>query len=431
MYETPKSLNTAVKQANWLLVNRYLQQFFLGGGDKSKGVAPSERGSDRQTQIKSKPEFEEPEFEEPEFEIEFEQLLEFALQVLRFGDFQERWEVAKIFPRFGNKIIASLLTLLEDEEADLESRWFAIRILGKFDQPEVVISLANVLREAEEEDLCAMAATALANIGISAIVALSELLQDEKSKLLAVRSLAIIRRIEIIDPLKSVVKDPTPEVRAVALEALGSFHKQELIPLFIEASKDTSALVRKEAVVALGMRRKFKTDFDIINHLIPLLHDLNPQVCQQSVLALGRMEDDKANEALFLVLMSAATPIWLQQEIVRVLNWGSEIQSLSYLEKALYSSEPNISKEIITVLGYQDSFETRDRATKILIDFFKSKPDLANQAEIKQAEIKQAIATSLGELKNPKAMGILQQLASDKDPKVKLHAIAALKKIAA
>lgn len=402
MDETSESLYAAAKQANWSLVNRYLQQ-----------VVFSDKDSNRQSK---------------EEKLEFEQVLEFAVQVLHFGDFQERWEVAKIFPKLGNGIVSPLLRILEDEQADLESRWFAIRILGKFDRPEVVISLANLLGETEEEDLCTIAATALANIGTSAIKALSELLPDEKSRLLAVRSLAIIRRRETIDPLKSVVNDPTSEIRAIALEALGSFHERELIPLFIEALTDTSASVRKEAVIALGMRAKFKADFDIVNYLKPLLHDLNPQVCQQTVLALGRMEDDRATEALFLVLMSGTTPILLQQEIVRVLNWSSKAQSLGYLEKALHCSQPNIhqdiSQEIITVLGRQDSPETRFHATQILIDFFKSKQDLANQAQIKQA-----LAMSLGELGNPNAISILQQFASDKDPKVKLHAIAALKKI--
>lgn len=410
MHETSKSLNTAAKQANWSLVNRHLQQIILGEWGSNRQVKENKLRSGSES--------------ESEFKLEFEQVLDFAFQVLRFGDFQERWEVAKIFPKLGDGIVTPLLNIIEDEEGNVESRWFAIRILGKFDQPQVVISLANILRKTEEEDLCAIAATSLANIGTAAIKPLSELLQDEKSRLLAVQSLAIIRRVEIIAPLKTVVKDPTPEVRATALEALGSFHNPELVPLFIEALKDPSARVRKEAVVALGMARKFKTDFDTINHLIPLLHDLNPQVCQQTVLALGRMEDDKATEALFIVLMSAVTPVWLQEEIVRVLSWGNTTQSLAYLEKALYSSQSDICKEIVTVLGRQDSLENRSGATQILIDFFNSKQDLANRSQIKQA-----IAMSLGELGDRLAKNILQELASDEDSRVKLHAIAALKKI--
>ncbi|KST69309.1 hypothetical protein BC008_03910 [Mastigocoleus testarum BC008] len=402
MHETLKSLHTAATEANWSLVNRYLQR-----------IVSSYKGSNRQTNK-----------DNLGHELEFEQILDFALQVLRFGDFQERWEVAKIFPVFGDRVVPCLLNILENEGEDLESRWFAIRILGKFDQPAVIISLAKVLRDTEEEDLCAIAATALANIGTPAIKVLSELLQDEKARLLAVQSLAIIRRVEIIDPLRSVVTDGNPEVRATSLEALGSFHNLELIPLFIAGLKDVSALVRKEAVVALGMCSEFKADFDIVSYLQPLLHDLDPQVCQQAVLALGRMEDEQATEALFLVLMSALTPTWLQEEVVRVLNWGNRPQSLAYLEKALYSSQASLCKEIITVLGRQDSSEKCSEATQILIDFFNSKQDLVSQSPIKQA-----IAVSLGELGNPSAISILQTLTSDKDSRVKLHAIASLKKI--
>ena len=402
MHETLKSLHTAATQANWSLVNRYLQQIIL-----------VDKGSNRQTNK-----------DKPEYELEFQQILDFALQVLRFGDFQERWEVTKIFSALGDRVVPSLLNILENEGEDLESRWFAIRILGKFERPEVIISLAKVLRNNEEEDLCAIAATALANIGTPAIKALSELLQDEKSRLLAVQSLAIIRRVEIIDPLRSVVNDENPEVRATTLEALGSFHNLELIPLFIVGLNDLSASVRKEAVVALGMCSEFKADFDIVSYLQPLLHDLDSQVCQQAVLALGRMEDERATEALFLVLMSALTPTWLQEEIIRVLNWGNQPQSLDYLEKALYSSQSSLCKEIITVLGRQDSLENCSQATRILINFFNSKQDLVSQSPIKQA-----IAVSLGELGNSNAISILQTLAADKDSRVKLHAIAALRKI--
>ena len=125
-----------------------------------------DKGSNRQTNK-----------DNPEYKLEFKQILDFALQVLRFGDFQERWEVTKIFSGLGDRVVPSLLDILENEGEDLESRWFAIRILGKFDRSEVIISLAKVLRNTEEEDLCAIAATALANIGTPAIEVLSELLQ--------------------------------------------------------------------------------------------------------------------------------------------------------------------------------------------------------------------------------------------------------------
>src|SRR3712207_8445144 len=55
-------------------------------------------------------------------DTDLEQVLNLALDVLDAGDFQERWEVAKVFPKLGAIAIAPLLEILEDEDADLELR---------------------------------------------------------------------------------------------------------------------------------------------------------------------------------------------------------------------------------------------------------------------------------------------------------------------
>ncbi|MEO0842596.1 MAG: HEAT repeat domain-containing protein, partial [Cyanobacteria bacterium J06643_5] len=139
-----------------------------------------------------------------------------------------------------------------------------------------------------------MSAQALAKIGQPAVNGLIELLKDEKSRLLAVKSLAQIRRSEVIEPLLSVVEDSVAEVRVTAIEALGSFHQKRLIPVFIQALKDTDFSVRKEAIIALKMRGYLEEEFDLVNHLQPLLYDMNSQVCQQAILAMGCMKNEAA-----------------------------------------------------------------------------------------------------------------------------------------
>jgi HEAT repeat protein len=89
-------------------------------------------------------------------DTDLEQVLNLALDVLYAGDFQERWEVAKVFPKLGAIAIAPLIEILEDEEADLELRWFAARILGGFNDPTVITTLVELLKTSEDEDLAAM-----------------------------------------------------------------------------------------------------------------------------------------------------------------------------------------------------------------------------------------------------------------------------------
>ncbi|WP_159460650.1 HEAT repeat domain-containing protein [Calothrix rhizosoleniae] len=321
------------------------------------------------------------------------------------------------------------MLIVEDEERDVEVRWFAVRILGGLNEPQVILPLVNLVQSTEEEDLLIVATTALSNIGNGAIVGLSQLLEHQKSKLLAVKSLSQIRRSSIIEPLISVVNDINPEIRAIAIEALGSFHEERLIPIFIQALADPSAAVRKEAVIALGTRGESKGKFDLVKQLQPLLYDLNLEVCQQSAIALGRMKDGRAGEALFQVLSATTTPILLKKEIIRVLSWSGSQQALVYLEKILYPDniapyQQELCQEIVTVLGNQKLPQLKFQSAQILINFLNSGQEIPSISKIKQA-----IATSLGELRELSALPSLEKLACDPEQVVRLHAIAGLKKL--
>ncbi|MEA5595335.1 HEAT repeat domain-containing protein [Rivularia sp. UHCC 0363] len=394
MLETLDAIASAVTQADWILVNQQLQQLL----DKKDATQADDN--------------------------ELEQAVAIAMQVMRVGDFQTRWDVAKIFPKIGEKSIVPLLEILEDELADFEIRWFALRILGEFNQPEIIMSLVKLLEQTQEEDLAMMSAQILAKIGKPAITALIELVKPDKSRLLAVKALAQIRHSEVIEPLLLVVNDSIPEVRFTAIEALSSFHQKSLIPVFIKALKDPEAKVRKEAIIALKMRAYLKQEFDLVNHLQPLLYDMNSEVCQQAILALGCMKDDVAMMALFKILNFHNTALFLKQEAIRALNWSGSLLALDYLKKGLESSDITVSEEIIAVLGRPESAELNSYATSILINFLHSQREITHKSQIKLA-----IATSLGELGDLRALPYLEKLALDDDSRVKLYAKAAIKSV--
>ena len=173
-------------------------------------------------------------------------------------------------------------------------------------------------------------------------------------------------------------------MRVIAIEALGSFHHKHLIPVFIKALQDTSSSVRKEAVIALKMRAELKGEFDLVNHLQPLLLDINSEVCQQAVLAMGCMKDSSAIRALFDILKVQNAPLFIKEEAVRALNWNNSLIALDYLESCLYSSDIMLIQEIVCVLGRQELIELKSYATKILIDFLNSDTEINHQSGIKQ-----------------------------------------------
>lgn len=397
MWEPLATAIAAARNSDWTAVSLSLQQLPLD----NKGQAPAAlNGEERQ------------------------QVIDLSFQVLREGDFQQKWEIAKLFPKLGQEAIPPLLELLADKGEDIESRWFAARLASQFAHPDCTIALVKLLQPTVEEELSAIASQSLAQIGRPAIASLSRLLDKQESRLLAVRSLAQIRRPETIAPLLQVTADSSPEIRALAIEALGSFHDSSLLPVLLAALKDPAATVRQEAAAALGRYNGGLSHADLVAAIKPLLSDFNRTVCRQAALALGRLGSNEAAGALFPAFKSPATPIWLKRDLVMALGWIETLERLNYLQEGLRWSDPSICAEIIAVLGRQKSSALKSRATQILIEFLHSGQQAASQPEVKQA-----LALSLGELGEIEALESLEHLACDPERRVRLHALAALQKI--
>jgi len=389
----------AAQQGNWSLLSRYLQQALVS--EQTEEIIQT---------------------------IGVEPLVSMAMAVLEAGDFQDRWDVAKIFPLLGNAAIAPLMERLQDDDADLETRWFAARILGGFNSPAAIQPLIEILHQSKDDELSAIAAEALTHLGTPAIADLTNLLSDNDTRLLAVKALAQIRHSETINPLLCVVNDSDPDVRAAAIEAVGSFHDPRIPPVLIQALKDPAAMVRQAAIIGLSVRTELAPELDLVNRFAEHLWDLNVQVCQQSAIALGRIGTPAAVDALFRVLNSPHTPLPLQLEAVRALAWAGTGSALDALRQMLFTSEvgdpPGLQQEIVTVLGRWQNPDLKTQASQTLIDALNS-----THLWMVNPAIKQTIAIGLGYLQQPQARESLTQLLADEDMGVRLHAVAALKSL--
>ena len=144
----------------------------------------------------------------------------------------------------------------------------------------------------------------------------------------------------------------------------------------------------------------------------------------QTAIALCRMKNETATAALFEVLQADTTPINLKLDVVKALGWSEISSAIDYLEQALSSSIAAVTAEIITVLGRTTIRELKPQAAQALVKFWHSQ---SQQLELPL--LRQALATSLGELRCNYGRKALEQLAEDSDRKVELYAISALKKI--
>lgn len=387
--EIIQKVRTATEAENWSLANQYLQQLTL-----EKNINPKE----------------------------IEEILALALKILEWGDFQERWDVAKVFPKFGEIAIEPLIEIVADEEAVLEHRWFAARLLGKFEAPEAIVALVNLLKTTDDEDLANIASNSLAELGKSSIEGLSNLLSHPESRVLATTALAQIRCSEAIEPLLTVVNDPDVAVRSAAIEALNSVLDDRIPPILVAALKDPVSAIRKEAIIGLGARTDLREELGLLGLIKPLLYDFNWEVCQQAAFALSRQKTDEAAAALFEVLNSPATPPILQISLIHGLAWMESVASLAYLEQSLSVVSPESVLEIVRVLGRIETGNLKPKAAQILLNFFYS-----NSPLVETIPIQQALAHAWGQLGEAMAVDALLELKENADKRVSLHAIAALK----
>ena len=349
-------------------------------------------------------------------------LIGLAIAVLKLGDFQECWDVAKVFPGFGEAAISPLITLVKDESEEPETRWFAVRLLSDAKHPAAIQALVELLNS-EEDDLREMASEALASFGTRAIASLTDLLNNSETRALAVQALAQIRHSATIAPLLTVVQDDDPVIRAMTIEALGSFHDSQVPPILIQALTDPAASVRRAAIAGLAVRTDLTDAFSLVDLLVDRLWDLNIGVCQQAAIALGRIGADAAVDALSRAIAAANTPKPLQIEIVRALARIGTPTAFNALQNLLEPSRQatQVDQEIAIALGQWTDPALKSAAAQVLTQ------SLAKFAQ--DPPIQQAIALALGQLQQPFTIEPLIQLLASQDAGVRLHTIAALKQI--
>ena len=367
--------------------------------------------------------------------------LECAIQALSLsGDFQTQWDAAKLVPTFGTAAIAPLTALLEDEQADLEARWFAARILGELNDPTAIHALVTQLQSSEDEDLNQMIAEALANLGTPAIAALTELLQHPETRLFAVQALAQIPQPAIIEPLLSVVTDANPTLRAIALESLSNFPDPRIPSVLVAGLQDPVATVRQVAIAGLSRRSTPSSHggatggadagaaVDRVALLANCLWDVNLSVCQRAALALGKLGQDQAVPHLERALCSPNTPLPLQLDLLRALSWIGSAIAIAPFKTVL--TEPAIAypapvyQELLHLLGRWQTADLKPTALHLLTLALSQSPPI--QAD---PQLRRTVAIAMGELRLPEAHASLTQLQADPDASVQLHATAALNMI--
>ncbi|ANV84306.1 PBS lyase [Picosynechococcus sp. PCC 7003] len=346
-----------------------------------------------------------------------------AFQLLREGTFQERWRLVKVFAKLGPTAIAPLLTIAEDHTAETELRWFAIRILGQYQDPEAIARLILLIDHCSEEFLLEEIIRTLVQLEGKAVDYLVPLLAKPESRSLAVKALCKLRYPQIIDPLLTVIDDPDPQIRCLAIETLSQFRQPQIFTALLSALTDTVAQVRREAVKGLGFWGQSVDPVVLCEKVQPLLYDFNLEVCAQAGFTLSRFPIPQAAKAIATVLQSPHTPEPLQCSLIQALGWLAIPESLTQLESLLYHEADTIVLETLKALGRITEPSLRGQGTAILLQFWQK------VSQPQPLPIQQAFVYALGQLQDLRAQTLLTAFSQSPEKPIQLHAIAALKKI--
>ncbi|MFP4222060.1 MAG: HEAT repeat domain-containing protein [Phormidium sp.] len=355
---------------------------------------------------------------------EFSQTLMAFLELLEVGDFQERWDAAKRLPSYGWPALQGTLALLRSHPEDDELAWFAAQIIGQFPSQEALTVLVDLLTSATtDEDVKGMAARTLANLGSAAIAPLNRLLEEERWRLLAIRTLAQIRHRDAIDRVVEFWDDPNEEVRAQVLAVLTCDRHPRILTPVLAGVTDLSAQVRRLATIALGLQHglieELAPEVDVVALLRERLLDLDFGVSQQAAIALSRLGTVEAIEGLGRCLRSPHTPIPLQLELVRALGWINHPGTIANLAMALSLPSSRVCLEAIRVLSQVSQPQLKPQAGQALIRWWCSEPPHRELARVRQA-----IALGLGNFEQSEAIAVVRSLLDDPDETVRWHAQA-------
>ncbi|MEM9771644.1 MAG: HEAT repeat domain-containing protein [Cyanobacteria bacterium P01_D01_bin.73] len=445
---------------------------------------------------------------------EGQQIAQLMGTVLSLADTESRRTVSRYWKRMGAYGAATLERILLDGDGDFHGRWMAGRSLGELGASGMDEARDTVLRlmgQQQDDDTLAILSGAITVMGAAAIETLGSLLASPETRPAAVQSLVKICHPGIVTPLATVLEDPDPQLRALALEAIGNFQDPRSMSLLLSSLKDPASAVRREAVLGLGRKAKAmlkeeaqgtqseeengsgdrptdepadddqsmmgRTEIEAV--LVESLRDFSLVVCEQAAISLGRLQTPTAVVALHETLKKETTPVPLRRNIVQALIWSDSDEALDCLAVYLHetiqnlASEPQLSqrlnptqgtteaettekpeassivfsgfenqelltqqetvKDIIQMLGRVSGDERRSQASKIIQAWWSTLfEDPHNLAQLLPGRrlpvpLREAIAQTLGQLRNPDSQGILEILLQDTTPSVRYRAEPALR----
>ncbi|BBM86258.1 HEAT repeat domain-containing protein [Candidatus Uabimicrobium amorphum] len=240
-----------------------------------------------------------------------EKSIPFLLPLLQGENDDVRYFAIHALDNMGKKGVSPLLSLLKNSQLyyDYANVERVILLLGKIGQ-EIVPALIPLLKH-QNSDVRKSATEILSQIGKKAHMAvphLVALLKDQNSDVRenVVEILSKTTEIHFASFIIPFLKDPIPDVRVLAASALGEIGEKAHLavpalismikdPVIYDGSEEDDRFFAAEALAKIGKKA--------VPALIPLIQDLDREIRESAVSALGEMREKAEKAVLPLISM--------------------------------------------------------------------------------------------------------------------------------
>lgn len=276
---------------------------------------------------------------------------------------------------------AFIVALRDDPSADVRAE--AARVLGAWEQPDVVDALCGALLD-PDDDVRAAAAQSLSELKDSAsgaVLCRWAARPEPFVRRAVLRGLRELRAPDAFAPALHALDAEHAAVRAEAVAMLGWLKDpRALPPLAGIATTDTAADVRRLAVGAIGFAAP--DDASTIHALFVALRDHEWQVREEAATTLGKLRVATAREPLVAALDDDYWQVRLRA--ARALGQLRDAAAAPAVAALLSHAISNLRKEAALALG-----ELRDPATL---------PALTRALEDHDPEVRKAVRIAIRQI---------------------------------
>ena len=157
-------------------------------------------------------------------------------------DLTARQQVAQLLPKFGAKAVPTLFVIFQHQNSDSTLRHLSSQALTSLDRTILVTGLIDTLKASEDDRFDHQISQMLATVAPEAIAALTDLIETQEWRHLALRALHLMQLPQTHSLLDQLICHPNPDIRHATIDVLSELKDYQLLCRLENAYRASSAL---------------------------------------------------------------------------------------------------------------------------------------------------------------------------------------------